>query len=88
MNGHIWAFVAFGLVFGVLTYSNRHLFGEGPSKREASGLYDGAAGRVMWVLVASLLWPILLLTGVYGYWRQAQARRLARAPARPEPDRR
>ena len=82
MNGHIWAFIAFGIAFGVLTYTNRHLFGEGPSKREESDPYDGARGRVLWVMISSLLWPILVMTGAYGFWRHAQARRLERAAVR------
>lgn len=32
MNAYIWLFLLFGACFGVATFSNRHLFSEGPAK--------------------------------------------------------
>jgi hypothetical protein len=57
------AFLAFGACFGLATFSRRHLFSEGPSRQAQSG-DDTLAQRVIWVLVCSGLWPLMLLTGV------------------------
>ena len=35
MNLYIMAFLAFGCFFGLATFSNRHLFSEGPHRPEA-----------------------------------------------------
>jgi hypothetical protein len=67
-------FLAAGLVFGLLTYRHRHLFGEGPPERHADA-GDGLNGRLFWALVATFLWPILLVGGLHGLWRVYSARR-------------
>jgi hypothetical protein len=67
-------FLAFGACFGLLTYSRRHLFSGGPSRRDDAGAGNGLAGRLMWVAICTLLWPIMALTGLYSLWRLARAR--------------
>jgi hypothetical protein len=68
------SFLAAGLVFGLLSYSHRHLFGEGPPQRPA-GPRDGLGGRLVWAAVATFLWPILLVGGLHALWRVHAARR-------------
>lgn len=63
----------FGALFGVATYAHRHLFNEGPTKKDADD--DGWRGRVFWVLVCTFLWPLMLLSGGYGLFREQQRRR-------------
>jgi hypothetical protein len=82
MNVHIIGFIAFGVLFGLLTSGNRHLFGEGPSRREDADPNNGPQGMVLWVMICSMLWPILAFTGAYGAWRRAQADRAERIAAR------
>jgi hypothetical protein len=84
MSAQIIGFIAFGIVFGLLTYSNRHLFGEGPSRREDADPNNGPQGKALWVMICSMLWPILAFTGAYGAWRRAQADRAERVPAHRE----
>jgi hypothetical protein len=62
------AFVVFGASFGLVTFSRRHLFSEGPSSHGRSD-DDTLAQRVIWVLVCSALWPLMLLTGAVSMWR-------------------
>jgi hypothetical protein len=62
------AFVAFGASFGLVTFSRRHLFSEGPSRQGHSD-DDTLAQRVIWVLVCGALWPLMLLTGAVSLWR-------------------
>ena len=81
MSAQIIGFIAFGILFGLLTYGNRHLFGEGPSRREDADPHNGPQGMALWVMICSLLWPILAFTGAYGAWRRLQASRAERAPA-------
>lgn len=84
MSMHIIGFIGFGMLFGLLTYRNRHLFGEGPSRREDADPHDGPRGALLWVMICSMLWPILAFTGVYGVWRRAQANRIERDAVRRE----
>jgi hypothetical protein len=73
-------FLAFGASFGLATFSNRHLFSEGPSRRgQAGDADDTLLQRVIWVLSCSALWPIMVLTGAYGLWRRARVRAAAAA---------
>jgi hypothetical protein len=37
---------------------------------------------VLWVMICSMLWPILAFTGAYGAWRRAQTVRAERVTAR------
>ena len=56
MNLPIVLFLAFGVLFGLATYSNRHLFSEGSTRRGA-GRGDPLDGRLAWVAGCALLWP-------------------------------
>jgi hypothetical protein len=67
------SFLAFGACFGLATFSRRHLFSEGPSRQGQSG-DDTLAQRVIWVLVCSGLWPLMLLTGVVSLLRLRRVR--------------
>lgn len=70
-------FLALGACFGLLTYSNRHLFSEGPTRRDEQGRNDPMNGRLMWVLICTFLWPIMALTGLHSWWVLARRRALA-----------
>ena len=73
MTTTIVLFFFFFSCFGLATFSNRHLFSEGPSRKAQAG--DSTLGaRVLWVLVCAALWPIMALTGVYSLWRQRRVR--------------
>ena len=61
-------FLVVGFVFGLLTYSRRHLFGEGPPDRYADPS-NGLKGRLFWVTVCTFLWPLQLVGGLHGLWR-------------------
>jgi hypothetical protein len=80
MNGMIVSFLAFGALFGLSTYSIRHLFSEGSVPRSDNGERGPMDGRTMWVAISLFLWPILVLTGLYsavyrsGRVRKARAR--------------
>lgn len=73
-------FFGFGACFGLATWSHRHLFSEGHTRRAAPGEEDGLGNRLMWVLLCSALWPLMLLTGLYsaGYRARVRARSRAR----------
>lgn len=77
MTAAIVGFLVFGALFGLVTYSRRHLFSEGPTSRSTEGSRGPADGRLMWVLICTALWPLMALTGVHSLWR------LARAPREP-----
>ncbi|MFN5165894.1 MAG: hypothetical protein ACK5UM_07745 [Pseudomonadota bacterium] len=81
MNLPIVLFLAFGVLFGLATYSNRHLFSEGSTRRGA-GRGDPLDGRLAWVAGCALLWPLLLLTGLYGAWYRSRVRAAARSSSR------
>lgn len=70
-------FLALGACFGLVTYSNRHLFSEGPTRRGEQGRSDPMNGRIMWVLICTFLWPIMALTGLHSWWVLARRRALA-----------
>jgi hypothetical protein len=74
-------FLAFGALFGLATFSHRHLFSEGPSRKAESGDSDDTLGqRVLWVLICSGLWPLMALTGMLSLLR------LRRVRTRRDPD--
>ena len=74
MTTPIVLFLAFGACFGLLTHSRRHLFSEGPTRRDDSGAGDSLASRVMWVLICTCLWPVMALTGLYSLWHLSRVR--------------
>jgi preprotein translocase subunit SecG len=64
MTIYISAFLVFGVVFGLVTFSRRHLFSEGPKEVEQSSGDNNFVSRVMWMLICAFLWPIMVLTGL------------------------
>ena len=64
MTIYIFVFLVFGAVFGLVTFSRRHLFSEGPKKVEESTEDNNLGRRVMWMLICTFLWPIMVLTGL------------------------
>jgi hypothetical protein len=61
-------FLLFGAVFGLASFSHRHLFSEGPSRREEGDAPPGLKARLGWALLCSGLWPVMLLTGLHSWW--------------------
>ena len=57
-----------GACFGLITFSNRHLFSEGPKSIDDSPDATNLVSRVMWILVCTFLWPIMVLTGLHSLW--------------------
>ncbi|MFM7524700.1 MAG: hypothetical protein ACKO4M_11160 [Betaproteobacteria bacterium] len=64
MNAYIATYLVFGAVFGMATFSVRHLFSEGPHKPENTLETQSLSARVFWVLVCTFLWPVMVLTGM------------------------
>lgn len=73
MDPLILAFLSVGLLFGLLTYTNRHCFSEGTTTR-SQGARDPADSRAMWVAMCVFLWPIFIVTGIFSAWHRAQRR--------------
>ncbi len=76
-------FFAFGACFGLASWSHRHLFSEGHTRRGAPGEDDGWGSRLMWVLLCSGLWPLMLLTGAYSAAHRARVRARGRTDRHP-----
>jgi hypothetical protein len=70
-------FLAFGVCFGLATFSHRHLFSEGSSRADDD---DSIAQRAIWVASCSALWPLLAVAGVLSALRlrRVRARRIRR----------
>jgi hypothetical protein len=70
MNEYIFIclFLFFGACFGFVTYSQRHLFSEGPRKATDSDQTSPLEGRVFWVMVCTFLWPIMVITRINTAW--------------------
>jgi hypothetical protein len=64
----ICLFLFFGACFGFATYSQRHLFSEGPRKASDSDQTSFFDGRVFWIMVCTCLWPIMVITGINTAW--------------------
>ena len=64
----IYLFLIFGAVFGFATYSKRHLFSEGPQKAKDSDQTSSLKGRIFWIMLCTLLWPIMVITGINTAW--------------------
>lgn len=71
----IAAYAVFGACFGLLSFSRRHLFSEGPSRRADEGAGGSLGARLAWALVCSGLWPLMALTGLYSWWRMSRTAR-------------
>lgn len=78
MTTPIVLFLVFGAGFGWVTFPNRHLFSEGPTRRDTQP--GTRAERLVWVMVCTCLWPLMGLTGLYSLWR------LRQVPARRDGD--
>lgn len=78
MTTPILAFIALGLCFGLATMSRQHFFSEGVSADDPAA--GGWKQRLVWVLMCSLLWPLMALTGLHSLWLLAR-RRARNAPA-------
>ncbi len=79
LNIYIALFLLFGAVFGLSTYSYQHIFSEGPHKVETPQGGSTLGGRVLWALVCSFLWPIMVLTGLNSARILAKRKRQAAA---------
>ena len=64
----IFLFLIFGASFGFATYSKRHLFSEGPQKTKGSDQTSTLKGRIFWIMLCTLLWPIMVITGINTAW--------------------
>lgn len=64
LNIYIYLFLLFGAVFGLATFSYQHIFSEGPHKVETPEGGSALGGRMLWALVCTFLWPIMVLTGL------------------------
>lgn len=75
MNLWIVSFLAVGAVFGLLSFRHQHRFSEGMAPRDPdeTGLQLGP--RLLWMAVCSCLWPLLWLTGLYGWLHLARRAR-------------
>jgi hypothetical protein len=71
MTTPILLFLAFGALFGLATYSRRHLFSEGTTARR-NVASDPLDTRLMWTLICSCLWPLMIVTGTYSALRRAR----------------
>ena len=64
----IGLYLFFGACFGFLTYSQRHLFSEGPRKAINPDQTSPLEGRVFWIMVCTFLWPIMVITRINTAW--------------------
>jgi hypothetical protein len=64
MNLYIYLFLLFGAVFGLSTFSFKHFFSEGPHQVDADEGGAHLGERLLWAMVCTFLWPIMLLTGL------------------------
>lgn len=69
MNLFILAFVLVGIAFGGLTAGHQQFFNEGRCQSAGQG------HRGLWVLLCSLLWPLMLLAGLHNGVKLVLARR-------------
>lgn len=82
MNIYITLFLLVGACFGLASFSNRHLFSEGPTRQRLAGSRAALADRALWVVTCTFLWPLMVLTGLNSAWILARRKRsgsLARA---------
>ena len=67
-NAFIFVFLFLGMCFGFASYTNRHLFSEGPQKADNANQNSLLESRVFWVMVCMWLWPIMVITGINTAW--------------------
>ena len=77
LNIYIVVFLSFGAVFGLSTYSYQHIFSEGPYKVDTAQGGSTLGARVLWAMVCTFLWPIMILTGLNSAWILAKRKRRA-----------
>jgi hypothetical protein len=77
VNIYIYLFLLFGAVFGLSTFSYRHIFSEGPQQIEADEGGATLGSRVLWAMVCTFLWPIMFLTGLNSARIMAKRKRQA-----------
>lgn len=77
MNIYIYLFLLFGTVFGLSTFSHKHLFSEGPHKADTPQDAPTVGSRLLWAMVCTFLWPIMVLTGLNSAWILAKRKRQA-----------
>ncbi len=70
-------FIVFGACFGFLTFSQRHLFSEGPHTAKELDGNPFFESRIFWVLLCAMLWPIMVLTRIHTAWLLNKRRKLA-----------
>ncbi|MCA3213568.1 MAG: hypothetical protein ING52_05280 [Burkholderiales bacterium] len=63
-------YVVFGAMFGLATYANRHLFSEGSTRNTGTVKRDPLDGRLTWMTLNSVLWPMFAFTGTYSILRR------------------
>ncbi len=73
MNWYIVFFMLIGGLFGLATYTNRHLFSEAWVKRTDGSDPDFTDGLLWWTMQSCFFWPIALVAGIYTH--RAPARR-------------
>ena len=66
-----------GICFGFTTFSNRHLFSEGPDKENKSEQTSVLEGRTFWIMICTWLWPIMVFTGINSAVILAKRKKLA-----------
>ncbi len=79
LNIYIYLFLLFGAVFGLSTFSYQHIFSEGPHKSETAEGGSTLGARVLWAMVCTFLWPIMILTGLNSAWILTKRKRQAAA---------
>jgi hypothetical protein len=65
---YIGLYLFFGACLGFFTYTQRHLYSEGPLKAIDSDQTSLLEGRVFWALLCTLLWPIMVITRINTAW--------------------
>lgn len=77
MNIYIALFLLFGAGFGLVTFPYRHIFSEGPSQVETPPNGPTLTRRVLWAMVCTFLWPIMVVTGLNSAWILTKRKRQA-----------
>ncbi len=80
MSTPIVLFFLVGAVFGLATGHIQHLFSEGAARPPRPGERVSLRSRLMWVLISSCLWPILLLSGAASLMHRARVRARTERP--------